>query len=777
MAPIQHSKCETREDMRKVNVKMTSRKKEHDIKINRLKQVQKKVDDASKALIRVEYKNDDIKIMTNSGNFKMISEEVMKLDMGDEMKTDREPIASVTDKHWQVDINQIPYMVKTEFRVKNTTTNFDEKAVLHTYLTTSCFMIQGNGKVTFYEKIMKMFIENIMKNKVKDIIFINKTLQNLTQNLGKRKMPAKNIPCDICGRTLVNLTGVNIHKKRMHVVGLPKAIKYVVSLKRSDSIKSPPPKMKRSNSIKSSTCEQTLLAIEYIATEVKTDPEAKAPVQPDAVLQAPGQPAAALQAPVQPTSSLQAPVQPAAALQPEAQAPVQPAAVLQAPVQPTSSVQAPVQPAAALEAPGQTAADLHTPVQPSAAPKSHVQPVSSLQPLATIQDPRTVQSSQGTSEVPMEGYEINDEIRLAKEEITMLKSEKQREKLQHALRWKVLQDETNQIKSEYEKNKKEEKAKNNALLKEKESIVQEMMKQNKEKELAVAKLQAELEKSKMLLTLKSFRFDSTEKKDEEEPPTTDDIEECIVNVKCAGNCEHISCRMQTMRLQGGRRTTPADAPRTMHTCTQCGFNVTSKSELEKHMKTVHTKPPTCPYCQVKLHNLSTLKSHIDTMHNKSEARPKNIQNGVTNTRPICVFNLQPRGCKKGQSCNYSHDTNNQLNSSQKVRKMCNNGPDCTWKPGCRYVHPEDGEVIPPRAPREGGRVSNGRPCYWSPSDCPRGGPGSCNFVHRPEDTNQGLGFATPNLNQQPPDSNLTEFPGLPAPKRPSVFQMNPQFSQ
>ena len=100
MGPHQNAKCDP---MRKVNVKMTSRKKEHDIKINRLKQVQKKVDDASKALIRVEYKNDDIQIKTNSGNFKIISEEVMKLNMGDIMKTGGDTIATVTDKFWQVD--------------------------------------------------------------------------------------------------------------------------------------------------------------------------------------------------------------------------------------------------------------------------------------------------------------------------------------------------------------------------------------------------------------------------------------------------------------------------------------------------------------------------------------------------------------------------------------------------------------------------------------------------------------------------------------------------
>ena len=61
MAPIQ-GKCEAKENIRKVTSKHTTRIKEHNIRINRTKQIQKKVDDASKALIQVEFKEDNVKI-------------------------------------------------------------------------------------------------------------------------------------------------------------------------------------------------------------------------------------------------------------------------------------------------------------------------------------------------------------------------------------------------------------------------------------------------------------------------------------------------------------------------------------------------------------------------------------------------------------------------------------------------------------------------------------------------------------------------------------------
>ena len=213
-------------------------------------------------------------------------------------------------------------------------------------------------------------------------------------------------------------------------------------------------------------------------------------------------------------------------------------------------------------------------VQPAAAPKAPLQRDVAVLPATLVQNKQTLAD-------PMEGYELENEIRLAKEEILKLKSDKATERVQHATKWKELQDEKDKMKCEHEKFKKEEKARYNSLLKEKEKCVEEMIKQNKENELKVAKLQTDMEKVRMELALKSFRFESTESSNEEDPVIENNIDECIISVKCAGNCDHISCRMQVMRLQGGRRTTPADKPETFHTCNQCGITATTKNELKK----------------------------------------------------------------------------------------------------------------------------------------------------------------------------------------------------
>ena len=67
---------------------------------------------------------------------------------------------------------------------------------------------------------------------------------------GKRKLPEKKEKCNICGRMLLNLTGLNIHKKRMHSIEVRKT-NSSSTLSRSNSVKSttsvestksPPPK-------------------------------------------------------------------------------------------------------------------------------------------------------------------------------------------------------------------------------------------------------------------------------------------------------------------------------------------------------------------------------------------------------------------------------------------------------------------------------------------------------------------------------------------------------
>ena len=222
------------------------RSKSHDFSLNIGEQVQRKVLDADKALLKVETNQDEIKIKPNSGNFKCLSEEVNKLKIGDEINTN-EAVAIVKDKYEQTDTKKIPYMVKTEFLVTDVVTKSSKKAVLHTYLTQNSFMIQGNGKDIFFNSIMKKFMQEIMEKKGQEIRFINKVLlskvQNVNTNQWKRKQVIKHDKCDLCSRTFANKQGVNIHKKRVHGNDLVK--KPVVrtlsslklnSLKRSDSV-------------------------------------------------------------------------------------------------------------------------------------------------------------------------------------------------------------------------------------------------------------------------------------------------------------------------------------------------------------------------------------------------------------------------------------------------------------------------------------------------------------------------------------------------------------
>ena len=70
----------------------------------------------------------------------------MKLNNGDDVQGEVAS-ARVTDKNTQTDKNGVPFLIKTEFCVTDVVTGFQQKAVLHTYLTKSFFMIQGKGKM------------------------------------------------------------------------------------------------------------------------------------------------------------------------------------------------------------------------------------------------------------------------------------------------------------------------------------------------------------------------------------------------------------------------------------------------------------------------------------------------------------------------------------------------------------------------------------------------------------------------------------------------------
>ena len=131
MAPVTKVKCESETSQSELkgvqNPLIKGRSKQHDITLDIAKQVQNKVDASEKALIMTEVNTEEIKIITNSGNFKVISEEVMKLNNGNEIKGDV-ATAKVTDQNSQKDKNGVAFMIKTEFSVTDVATGFQQKS-------------------------------------------------------------------------------------------------------------------------------------------------------------------------------------------------------------------------------------------------------------------------------------------------------------------------------------------------------------------------------------------------------------------------------------------------------------------------------------------------------------------------------------------------------------------------------------------------------------------------------------------------------------------------
>ena len=69
-------------------------------------------------MLKVEIYDDDIKIWPNSGNFKVLSEEMLKFKVGDKIEN-TESIAIVKDQVEKTDIKEISFIAKTEFQVTN----------------------------------------------------------------------------------------------------------------------------------------------------------------------------------------------------------------------------------------------------------------------------------------------------------------------------------------------------------------------------------------------------------------------------------------------------------------------------------------------------------------------------------------------------------------------------------------------------------------------------------------------------------------------------------
>ena len=175
--------------------------------------------------------------------------------------------------------------------------------------------------------------------------------------------------------------------------------------------------------------------------------------------------------------------------------------------------------------------------------------------------------------------------------------------------------------------------------------------------------------------------------------------------------------------------------RTMHRCPQCNFISQDKAIFDQQIKQVHSNLPTCPFCYIGFTNHIFLRKHIDQYHQEKTLqrvqRNNNVvqgsQNRLESKKGPCAFFPQPQGCRKGSECDFSHEQNSD-GAVLKVRKLCRNGFRCSWKPSCKFIHLEDGEVMPPRLQKE-----------------------------------QVQGFVMPNLSHPPPGYNLgssRDFPSL-----------------
>ena len=239
------------------------------------------------------------------------------------------------------------------------------------------------------------------------------------------------------------------------------------------------------------------------------------------------------------------------------------------------------------------------------------------------------------------------------------------------------------------------------------------------------------------------------------------VDECIKDMVCEGNCLHVGCsmtqlqRLNFMKNQGGRRNSPAESITNskLFYCPQCNFKSNQEKEIENHVQREHDTCTSCPFCLVGFQNQIALQRHVENNHKENSGIIRERQQSFRERRISikkgpCIFFIQPRGCKKGQECDFSHDLGAQY-TSVKVRKVCYNGPSCNWKPRCRYVHLEDGEIIPPIVPTRS----------------------------QPRQETREQGFGPPDLSQAPPGFSMRSFPPLAQPERQSVFRMNPQYSQ
>ena len=391
------------------------------------------------------------------------------MNIGDEIRFETGPVAKVTDQHFQHDRNKVPFMVKTEFIVKDVELKSEKKAVLHTYLSTTFFMIQGKGQDVFHEQIMKPLMEKIMKRSIQEIIYINKILKSMNP-AEKRKMPEKTEKCDLCGRMFVGTGGLKTHKTRAHGPKTKVIITNTVStIVRSDSVKSeqclsPPPKKVTFAPQK----VETAVLIDFGDTEPARDVPALSVGE----------------------SSHQ---DPAGDLEEE-----EPVRVVEEPLlaggEPALAVRDLFQAGGELEAGGEIEArgEVEAGGEPDQVLQQH--PVIRLTREPGLQMAEGMVQAQEEGPGPMEGYDM-EENRQNQEEIVKLKQLIQTLRIQQALKWREMEEDKFKNYITFEKFKKDSILNYDAIHEEKQKINDEMVKQQSENDLKVAQLEAELKKS------------------------------------------------------------------------------------------------------------------------------------------------------------------------------------------------------------------------------------------------------------------------------------------
>ena len=218
-----------------------------------------------------------------------------------------------------------------------------------------------------------------------------------------------------------------------------------------------------------------------------------------------------------------------------------------------------------------------------------------------------------------------------------------------------------------------------------------------------------------------------------------------------------SLKLSKMKSVGGKRTSPVSKPEmkknTWYPCTLCNFHSNIESARDWHIQNVHYNAAPCPLSSNRFNDLQSLKEHINVNHKENS-----VQTEKMITSKICAFFQKERGCKKKDNCDFSHDISTGDIKIIKINKLCRNGPRCHWKPRCKYIHPEDGEVVPPREER-GRRTNNNenRGQGFGGVDLSRAPPGYL--------VGTLVGMRSQGGQQSLPDiRNMTEFPNMGEPR-------------